>query len=288
MRSMYVLRVLTTVIFLCAGILVHANRNEQTDSVFIEHVLQEASRKHHIPSLPLFFAKRFIHTPYVAHTLEVNDTEQLVVNTRQLDCTTLVENVVALCMCMKQKQYGFSAFKKNLETIRYRHGVMDGYCSRLHYFSEWITDNRKKGIVAAIEQPVGVFSSIQTVDVFFMSKYAHKYKALERHPELVAKIENAEQMISGERVHYVAKDSIGNDDLYRNAIHDGDLIAITTNMKGLDIAHVGFAVWKKDGLHLLNASQRHKKVVIEPMTLKQYLGKHPSHTGIRVVRILCD
>ena len=71
----------------------------------------------------------------------------------------------------------------------------------------------------------------------------------------------------------------------RKAVSDGDIIAITCNKPGLDIAHLGFAVWQKDGLHLLNASQIHKKVVQEPMTLYQYLQKHPSHTGIRIIRI---
>ena len=71
----------------------------------------------------------------------------------------------------------------------------------------------------------------------------------------------------------------------RQAIHDGDIIAITCSKPGLDIAHLGFAVWKNNGLHLLNASQLHKKVVLEPMTLKTYLSKHPSHTGIRIIRI---
>ena len=42
----------------------------------------------------------------------------------------------------------------------------------------------------------------------------------------------------------------------------------------------------KDGkLHLLNASSIHKKVVLEPMTLYQYMQKHPVQTGIRVIRL---
>ena len=67
-------------------------------------------------------------------------------------------------------------------------------------------------------------------------------------------------------------------------MHDGDIISILTNIKGLDTQHIGFAVWHKDGLHLLNASSIHKKVVEEPMTLRQYLGKHKTMTGIRVCR----
>jgi TonB-dependent SusC/RagA subfamily outer membrane receptor len=40
-----------------------------------------------------------------------------------------------------------------------------------------------------------------------------------------------------------------------------------------------------DRLHLLNASQIHKRVVEEPMTLFKYMGKHPSQLGIRVVEV---
>ncbi|MGN0220637.1 MAG: N-acetylmuramoyl-L-alanine amidase-like domain-containing protein [Prevotella sp.] len=288
MKNCFALRILAAVAFLYVSPFAHANKNRQTDSIFIEKTLKEALQNHRIKSLPLYFANKFIHTPYVAHTLEVNDREQLVVNTRQLDCTTLVENVTALCMCMKQRLYDFAAFKENLQAIRYRNGVIGDYCSRLHYFSEWISDNRRKGIVTVIEKPHGLFSSQQTLDLFFMSRYAHKYQALEKHPEYIAEISSTEQAVSGEDVRFLHKDSIGNNDACRSAIHDGDIIAITTSKKGLDIAHVGFAVWKKNGLHLINASQKHKKVVLESMTLKQYLEQHPSHTGIRVIRIMCD
>uniref|UniRef100_UPI00259B81AA N-acetylmuramoyl-L-alanine amidase-like domain-containing protein n=1 Tax=Xylanibacter rodentium TaxID=2736289 RepID=UPI00259B81AA len=82
-----------------------------------------------------------------------------------------------------------------------------------------------------------------------------------------------------------SKDCVGNNGLMRKAVEDGDIIAITCRKKGLDIAHLGYAVWRNDGLHLLNASMIHHKVVEEPMTLYRYLQKHPSHTGIRIVRI---
>ena len=38
----------------------------------------------------------------------------LVVNLRQLDCTTYVENVVAMYLCIKNEDYSYSAFKSNL------------------------------------------------------------------------------------------------------------------------------------------------------------------------------
>jgi hypothetical protein len=94
-----------------------------------------------------------------------------------------------------------------------------------------------------------------------------------------------EQRVSGAKFRYIPKSLVSNSSLLRKAVRDGDIIAITCKKKGLDIAHLGFAVWQNDGLHLLNASMLHKKVVLEPMTLAQYLQKHPSHTGIRIIRI---
>ena len=94
-----------------------------------------------------------------------------------------------------------------------------------------------------------------------------------------------EERVTGGHFRYIPKSEVKNSRVLRRAIHDGDIIAITSKKVGLDIAHLGFAVWRKDGLHLLNASSVHKKVVEEPMTLYQYLQKHPSHTGIRIIRI---
>ena len=84
---------------------------------------------------------------------------------------------------------------------------------------------------------------------------------------------------------FIPKREVKNTQAMRQAVHDGDIIAITCSKPGLDIAHLGFAVWRADGLHLLNASSIHKKVVEEPMTLGQYLKKHASHTGIRVIKV---
>lgn len=255
------------------------------DSVTISKLLAEARQLPASTNLPLFFAQKFIGRPYVASTLEGDAQERLVVNTRQLDCTTLVENVVALTLCAQNKQYTYFAYKHALVDLRYRGGVIDGYPSRLHYFTEWITDNTKAGVVSEIQSPNPPFSAVQAVKVNFMSTHPQKYQALREHPEFVGAISKMEREVSGAKYRFIPKKSVGNKALLRKAINDGDIIAITCNKKGLDIAHLGFAVWKKDGLHLLNASQLHKKVVLEPMTLYKYLQKHSSHTGIRIIRI---
>lgn len=255
------------------------------DSVTICQLLDEARHQDRTVNFPLYFARKFLGRPYVAHTLEVTDEETLVVNTRQLDCTTLVENVTALTLCAYRNLYTYRDYLNALVAMRYREGHINGYPSRIHYFTEWIVENTQAGIVTEIQQPNPPFTAIQTVRVDFMSQHPEYYKALKAHPEYVADIRQMEQRITGGQYRFIPKQEVKNTAAMREAVHDGDIIAITCNKPGLDIAHLGLAVWQRDGLHLLNASQLHKKVVEEPMTLGQYLSKHPSHTGIRIIRI---
>ena len=258
---------------------------QKADSITICRLLSEACRQPAETNIPLFFARQFLGIPYVAHTLEAQGDERLVVNTRQLDCTTLVETVTALTQCAYRQQYSWQAYLKALTAMRYRKGVIDRYPSRIHYFTEWITQNSETGLVAELQQPNPPFMAIQTVDVNYMSNHPESYQALRQHPDYVGEIREMEQRVSGQQFRYIPKARVGRSAELRKVIRDGDIIAITCKKAGLDIAHLGFAVWKKGNLHLLNASQLHKKVVEESMTLWQYLQKHPSHTGIRIIRI---
>ena len=253
----------------------------KADSLTICRLLKEAPRK----ATTLWFARQFHGIPYVAHTLEVNDSEQLVVNTRQLDCTTLVETVTALTICVQQEKCRWEDYLKTLRKLRYRQGVMDGYTSRLHYFTDWIDDKQLMGIVSEIQGPNPPFTALQKVKVGYMSQHPQSYKALKANEALVPIIKRQEQQLTGKTYRYIPKQTIKNTQLLRQTIKDGDIIAITCNKKGLDIAHLGFAVWQKDGLHLLNASSIHHKVVTEPMTIRQYLQKHSTFTGVRIIRI---
>ena len=86
-----------------------------------------------------------------------------------MDCTTFVETVLALALADKDKERNFGSFKKALQHIRYRGGVLNGYPSRLHYFSEWIKDNERKGIV---KERTDEFSTLQQeLHLNFMSTH---------------------------------------------------------------------------------------------------------------------
>ena len=69
-----------------------------------------------------------------------------------------------------------------------------------------------------------------------------------------------EQSLSGKEVHYLPKAKLPADGL--PWIKDGDIIAITTNTPGLDVAHMGIAFYADNKLLLVHASSTDKKVVV--------------------------
>ena len=257
----------------------------KADSIKVMKLLEQGKKLPKDKNIILFYARQLIGVPYVAQTLEVNKQEQLIVNLRQLDCTTYVENVLALTLCTENKKLPtFADFCYYLRMLRYEGGKVD-YPTRLHYFTAWISDNTKLGFVHEIQANSAPFTKVQTLDVDYMSQHIDNYPMLKAHPEWIQAISKMEQQLTGKKFHYIAKAQIGDNRLYRKTIKDGDIIAIITSKKGLDTSHIGIAVWHKDGLHMLNASQIRHKVVEEPMLLRTYMSKHSMQIGIRIVRI---
>ncbi len=256
-----------------------------SDSIRVIKLLNDAKKQPESTNYIIYFARKLKGIPYVAHTLEINKKEKLVINLRQLDCTTYVENVVALSMCMNEKKYTFKSFCDNLKKIRYRDDSQPHYTQRLHYFTDWIENNTKKGICKEIQSPAPPFTNTQRINVFYMSENPSKYKMLKENPKFIPTIRKTEQNINQKTYKYIPKTEVKNTNTVRRTIQDGDIIATTTSLKGLDIQHIGFAIWHKDGLHMLNASSLHHKVVEEPMTLYNYLQKQKTMTGIRIIRL---
>lgn len=253
------------------------------DSLKVVKLIEQGLRRAGDTNIILYFARSLKNIPYVAKTLDKNTSEQLVVNLRQMDCTTYVENVFALYLCVKNKKRQFDDFCNYLRLLRYDNGKIS-YIHRLHYFSQWIDSNTDKGFVSEVKIRDPQIAVKQTLHLDYMSKHPELYPALKNDPRLIEDIMNAETMLSGRTCQYIPKEIIKNHTLLYNIIQDGDILAIVTNKSGLDTSHIGIAVWHKDGLHLLNASMIYKKVVEEPMTLYNYMKKHPSQIGIRVIR----
>ena len=254
------------------------------DSIKVVKLLQEGKKQKGKQDLVLFFARKFLGIPYVASTLENNTDEQLVINLRQLDCTTFVENVLTLTLCTKNGQTTFDDFCNQLRKIRYRNGKV-GYPTRLHYFSEWISDNTRMGFVEETQAPNPPFSAVQTLQINFMSTHVDKYPMLVRTPAFINPIAQMESELNGQTCRYIPKAGILNNAACKQAVKDGNILALVTSRQGLDTSHVGFAIWKKDGLHLFHASSLQKKVVEDKSLLRNYMMKQKSQLGVRVVKV---
>lgn len=232
-------------------------------------------------TLMVHAGKYFLGTPYVAHTLETGPEEKMVINLKEMDCTTFVEYTLALTRTIKSANPGQEKFIKELEKIRYRHGQRNGYLSRLHYFSEWILDNGRKGVIKDVSREIAHILYPNKID--FMSKHPDSYQVLKENPGLVVQIEKLEKDISEEVFWYIPKGQLS---VYEEKIREGDIIAITTIIDGLDVIHTGIALRENGQLKLLHASSTEKEVVVSSGSLSDYLQNSRNASGIMVARAL--
>lgn len=271
----------------------HADAQEAeyttADSAMVATLLRDAATQRGDTPPLLYFGRRFIGTPYVAHTLEKGDHEHLIVNLRQMDCTTFVETVTALAMCDQQERRTFADFCRNLSTLRYRHGKMTDYTSRLHYFTWWASDNEQLGIIRDIapkHAPWGAFTATQRISINYMSSHPAAYKQLKSHPDYVPTIRKMEQDSHGKQYRYIPKSNLGwSQSSSLGDVHTGDIVAMLTDRDGLDTRHIGIAVWQGGRLHLMHASSLYGKVVISSETFYDYQKRQTRQTGIRVFRL---
>lgn len=222
----------------------------------------------------------FLETPYVEKTLELPGDEKLVVNLTGLDCTTYLESVVTLARLVRQGRLTFEAYEEELELIRYQGGVKADYPSRLHYFSDWVYQNERKGLVKDITRDIG--GSVYENTPSFMSANPQFYVQLS-NPDFVERIRVAETAITSRTYYFIPKEEISS---HESKIQSGDLVAITTSMRNLDVVHVGFAIEREGRIHLMHASSNSMKVEISEKPLHDYLKGNKSQSGIIVSRLV--
>lgn len=225
--------------------------------------------------------KSFTGTEYVAGTLDEHMNESLVVKVTGLDCVTFVENALIMSRLVKKGTTEFDDYKKELEFIRYRGGKMDGYPSRLHYFSDWIYDNQEKGVLEDITSGIGGKAYNKTID--FMTTHPDSYKQLKNDPANLAAMEEVEAQMNKRQMYYIPKGEV---DQFYDLLQTGDIIGTTTDIAGLDITHTGFIYKDGNGTHFMHASLPKKQVMISNEELKEYLAGNKKQSGVMVARPL--
>ena len=222
-------------------------------------------------------AAALLGTPYKDGLLDVNENEALVVSLSAFDCVLYVENVVALAEAIAREDYTWGAYTHGLEGLRYRGGQIDGYCSRLHYFTDWIWDNDRRGNVRSITREIGGVPFEKTLD--FMSTHRDAYPKLTGDSTYQC-IVGVEASMADRDLYYIPQDRIR---AAYGQLQAGDIIATATDIEGLDVTHTGF-VYKtpEGGTAFIHASLTGEVKVSDD--LASYVQGNRQQVGILVAR----
>lgn len=255
--------------------------NEETDTTKITSLLIDAIKIKDPQQRVASVARHFIGTPYVAHTLE-GETEALTVNLDELDCTTFVETAMTLAFTAGEQRSSWRDYLYNLERLRYRDGKLDGYPSRLHYISNWIVDNVHRGNFEEATIRFPRYNYLERT-ISFMTENRDKYKALSDSVNF-EKMRNIELGYSNHRFPYIKTIDLGRKET-KAALREGDVVALVSNLKNLDVTHMGIIIKENGEPYLLHASSTGRKVEISALPLAEFMKKNRSFLGIRVIRI---
>ncbi len=263
------------------------------DSITTEQLFSKARSLPPKTCLTVFFGNKLAGLPYRSGTLEKNyvgrggcGQEQLIVNTREFDCTTFVETVLALARTAERGKHSFNDFCNNLQAFRYQQGTIADYTSRNHYFSTWIDNATSSSIMYEVVPTDKALCRKRKLNIHYMTSHPERYHALqgERNEDYLRKIKQTEQRQNMKEVSYIPKNVLNNPRNLLSFIKDGDIVAIETSKEGLDTSHVGIAVWSSDNrLRFIHASSAYHKVVTSPVYT--YLKKQKHAIGIRILRL---
>jgi hypothetical protein len=227
-------------------------------------------------------------TPYEAHTLEayLRDrgdpaaAEPLTLSLTRFDCVTLVEACLAVARASQAEAPAtWEAFGHEVERMRYRDGLRHGYASRLHYFSEWIEDGERRGLMKELGRKLGGVEDRRPLR--FMTSHRESYPALADDAvfreigEIERRLDDLPRyVIPTARMLEVA-----------DQIESGDVLAFATGIPGLDVTHAAFA-YRDDAktLRVLHAPLSGGVVEVTSKTLPEYVAAIRRSTGILVAR----
>ena len=252
-------------------------RDSQKYQTIIKNAADNNLAKRSMGEIVQQVAQQLLGSQYQAGLLDKSSYETLVVSLQQFDCMLFIETVLAIANNINRKEYGYQAFSKNLENRRYWNGTMNGYCSRLHYFSDWIDDNQRRGNVENITKQLGGVDTIKKLN--FMTTHRSSYPNLVKSDANFKCITSVEASLS-DKFNYIPTKNI--EQTY-SQLKPGDIVGVATNIAGLDFTHTGLVYRQPNGkIGLIHASPA-GKVVIAP-DLQTYVSKVDNAIGIVVSR----
>ena len=282
MRAVAVCCFLTLFITLCMPTTATTQVLSQQDQVIFDDFIAYANKQNlaelasnaRIASIATYF----LATPYKGGTLDGCGAEKLTVTLASFDCVTFVESVLALSLLTEYNAHSKDLFLQKLQQIRYRDSNI-AYCSRLHYSTDWLHEMQNLNILTDISQQIG--GAPFTKKINFITANHTKYPQLVSNQNYTAIMQKVEAQLNARAYYYIPKKAVVAVD---KQLKSGDIILITTTIKGLDISHMGIAVEQQGKISLIHASSDAAKVVLSDSSLFNYLANNRLQSGIMVGR----
>ncbi|MBI5511981.1 MAG: DUF1460 domain-containing protein [Deltaproteobacteria bacterium] len=208
--------------------------------------------------------------------------ERLQIELKTFQCVSFVEDSLAVARCLWRGEPTAACFLHDVVASRYRDGRMDGYASRLHYFTDWIEDNARRGRLQIVTGAVGGRALRQRFS--FMSDNPASYPALAA-PAVLNAIKEIEARLSA--TPHVVLDRA---DVARaqSQLENGDVIGLVSDKHpGMVVIHTGFIYVDKHGKRsLMHAASFHKRTLVTGSDVANYLLRRPERRGLMIGRPL--
>ncbi|UNU25907.1 N-acetylmuramoyl-L-alanine amidase-like domain-containing protein [Microcoleus vaginatus] len=244
----------------------------------VQYAKQQNLHDRSIGEIVQAIADNFLGKPYAAGLLDESGEEKLIITLNKFDCVLFVETVLAIARGVAVQDYDYQNFVNRIEQQRYLNGKINGYCSRLHYFSEWINDNQKRQTVENITAELGGVPMNKTLN--FMSQHRSSYPQMVKDEATYQCIVSQEADLAKTTVNYIPTNQIKR--VY-SQLKPGDIVAVATDVKGLDVTHTGLVYRNADGnMGLIHASPAGEVTVA--YDLQRYISRVESAIGIVVAR----
>jgi hypothetical protein len=225
----------------------------------LDHIIRESSKIKAVGKRIDFLSRQFLGLDYVESTLigDINTPEVFVINMEGVDCFTFIDYIEAMRLADS-----FSEFKNNLKKIRYSSGRV-AFKNRNHFFTDWIEFN--SDFVTDVTEKIGDKKFIRVIKTL---------NEKEDKTYFLPGIKPFQRQIT-----YIPSDRI--DESVINKLGTGDYVGIYSEIKGLDVSHVGIIIKDNDKVYLRHASSLkiYRKVIDQDF--KKYISDKP---GIIVLR----
>lgn len=251
---------------------------DPADAAILAEKLALARKHNDLAARTLAIAQSLQGTPY--GTLGASSEEYLVLSARPLDCWTFVELSLAIALAAQHEDASVATISDYVRQLRYWGGTIDGYASRIHYLSGWLRQAQDLGYLHDITRDLG--GQPYHKEIRYMSDHPELYPPLQ-DSETLRQIRQIETRLSRRTHYYIPQHDI---ERIEHRLQTGDVIAITSARRGLDFAHLGFAVAYSDRIHLLHASSLQGRVVVSAQPLGAYVRSQKGQTGIVVARLV--